>query len=201
MSSSYLVVPLAGTWIETFVSSTPFHSSTSSFPSRERGLKRPVLSVYWTDTGSFPSRERGLKLCDLRLSVRVLRSFPSRERGLKLSIPVHPIAVGVVVPLAGTWIETCCATDQRISTRSFPSRERGLKQQFRVAVHVLGESFPSRERGLKLHSELRKYTSYYVVPLAGTWIETSYGVNRIYKRSIVVPLAGTWIETLHSLDL
>ena len=33
-----------------------------------------------------------------------------------------------------------------------------------------------------------------VVPLAGTWIETSF-ILRISSSCVVVPLAGTWIET------
>ena len=34
----------------------------------------------------------------------------------------------------------------------------------------------------------------YVVPLAGTWIETD-GADRPQLKVLVVPLAGTWIET------
>ena len=33
-----------------------------------------------------------------------------------------------------------------------------------------------------------------VVPLAGTWIETTFMRNNAYATG-VVPLAGTWIET------
>ena len=39
------VVPLAGTWIETLISSRPFSVLCPSFPSRERGLK-PIFSFY-----------------------------------------------------------------------------------------------------------------------------------------------------------
>ena len=37
-------------------------------------------------------------------------------------------------------------------------------------------------------------SSMFVVPLAGTWIETSFICFAI-SSMIVVPLAGTWIET------
>ena len=78
-------------------------------------------------------------------------------------------------------------------------------------------SFPLRERGLKLLSKQVIMGWLEVVPLAGTWIETSYRTDlaaslipsfplreRGLKRLLVsvsqnflcvVPLAGTWIET------
>ena len=56
---------------------------------------------------------------------------------------------------------------------SFPSRERGLKPLEYVSIHILGRSFPSRERGLKPEKEIPKNLRYFVVPLAGTWIETA----------------------------
>ena len=38
----------------------------------------------------------------------------------------------------------------------------------------------------------------FVVPLAGTWIETG-GTSGQAEERTVVPLAGTWIETLNLL--
>ena len=38
-----------------------------------------------------------------------------------------------------------------------------------------------------------------VVPLAGTWIETAIGTS-LMPASVVVPLAGTWIETPRSSE-
>ena len=55
-------------------------------------------------------------------------SFPSRERGLKLIVFSFREVVNRVVPLAGTWIETCLAmSNPNEHPSSFPSRERGLK--------------------------------------------------------------------------
>ena len=77
-------------------------------------------------------------------------SFPLRERGLKLDYLCQDKIQTLVVPLAGTWIET------------FPGGDGGSK----------GRSFPLRERGLKLSNPVYRYIPVIVVPLAGTWIET-----------------------------
>ena len=55
-------------------------------------------------------------------------------------------------------------------------------------------SFPLRERGLKRHDYIKRLQKRFVVPLAGTWIETQKGQS-LARLSLVVPLAGTWIET------
>ena len=56
----------------------------------------------------------------------------------------------IVVPLAGTWIET----------------------DWVKAFSPHDVSFPLRERGLKRHNEHKHTGTGTVVPLAGTWIET-----------------------------
>ena len=56
----------------------------------------------------------------------------------------------MVVPLAGTWIET----------------------RIVFLMYLLIQSFPLRERGLKRKSATILEHKKYVVPLAGTWIET-----------------------------
>ena len=56
------------------------------------------------------------------------------------------------------------------------------------------QSFPLRERGLKPVRRIRREHAKKVVPLAGTWIETSRNLTSC-AISAVVPLAGTWIET------
>ena len=123
-----MVVPLAGTWIETAVPEL-CHERISSFPSRERGLKPTMLVSDPATAMSFPSRERGLKLPSVTSPCIILLSFPSRERGLKLWQAIQYPALILVVPLAGTWIETFDdAKDTQIIT-SFPSRERGLKHK------------------------------------------------------------------------
>ena len=101
-------------------------------------------------------------------------SFPLRERGLKL--PVR-------------------AVDHYLEG-SFPLRERGLKLPVRAVDHYLEGSFPLRERGLKLQRVWHILRDTPVVPLAGTWIETSRSPGSNCD-CIVVPLAGTWIETMH----
>ena len=58
------VVPLAGTWIETCIPAHPRGSYPSSFPLRERGLKREESGCGYFGLRSFPLRERGLKLTD-----------------------------------------------------------------------------------------------------------------------------------------
>ena len=78
-----------------------------SFPSRERGLKPTITCATAAIRWSFPSRERGLKLFDFDPPDAPLMSFPSRERGLKLKNPIVKPPLFFVVPLAGTWIETC----------------------------------------------------------------------------------------------
>ena len=55
-------------------------------------------------------------------------------------------------------------------------------------------SFPSWERGLKLLDKLEQMDRETVVPLVGTWIETTQALS-ITTPSRVVPLVGTWIET------
>ena len=56
------VVPFAGTWIEIYRGCNTRHFS-SSFPSRERGLKSEFARLLPQPVESFPSRERGLKSC------------------------------------------------------------------------------------------------------------------------------------------
>ena len=56
--------------------------------------------------GSFPVRERGLKHIPCISALRALQSFPVRERGLKLLYRYLEKRGRLVVPRAGTWIET-----------------------------------------------------------------------------------------------
>ena len=77
------VVPRAGTWIETTVAFWRLAICTS-FPVRERGLKPRFVDKTPYFVVSFPVRERGLKLQDKR----------------------HIGDRFLVVPRAGTWIET-----------------------------------------------------------------------------------------------
>ena len=55
-------------------------------------------------------------------------------------------------------------------------------------------SFPVRERGLKRNEVISVFDQKFVVPRAGTWIETAVFLIDPSDR-YVVPRAGTWIET------
>ena len=101
---------------------------------------------------SFPSRERGLKPLRRRNKRAITRSFPSRERGLKLTGFLRNLLQLLVVPFAGTWIETWLLEEN---------------------VTLYQGSFPSRERGLKQEVLMRSTDLCAVVPFAGTWIETN----------------------------
>ena len=79
-------------------------------------------------------------------------SFPVRERGLKQCFYTLHRVLNIVVPRAGTWIETLLLNILLFITASFPVRERGLK--------------PPGIAELMEESE--------VVPRAGTWIETNW---------------------------
>ena len=78
------VVPLVGTWIETYTVPDRY-TKGKSFPSWERGLKHQIMSYGIPNNLSFPSWERGLKLV-----------LPAGYNDSSIS----------VVPLVGTWIET-----------------------------------------------------------------------------------------------
>ena len=76
------VAPFAGAWIE-IVPLYARYFSTTSLPSRERGLKSRRGYVEW----------------------RFKKSLPSRERGLKLIDEAHHSKANSVAPFAGAWIE------------------------------------------------------------------------------------------------
>ena len=82
---------------------------------------------------------------------------------------------------------------------SFPTRERGLKPLHREIRFIRFLSFPTRERGLKLETFQLFIGISFVVPYAGTWIETFMHGGGLTLAG-VVPYAGTWIETLRKLD-
>ena len=72
-----------------------------------------------------------------------------------INVPLY-ISSQIVVPLAGTWIETPADTAGRSrGLQSFPLRERGLKHDNSYASEKIDWSFPLRERGLKHHRDIR----------------------------------------------
>ena len=100
-----IVVPYAGTWIET----GKYYEESfelKSFPTRERGLKHLPLCLKSSPGESFPTRERGLKLQATSAAIAAMLSFPTRERGLKHKTSLKGVDDYLVVPYAGTWIET-----------------------------------------------------------------------------------------------
>jgi len=84
---------------------------------------------------------------------------------------VFTLAVLIVTPLAGVWIEI--------------DRDR--------RIYSGGQSLPSRECGLKWCSDGRRFSDDAVTPLAGVWIEIGSRERRKRGRA-VTPLAGVWIE-------
>ena len=100
---------------------------------------------------SHPSRVRGLKPTAQPTIKLAATSHPSRVRGLKHRAGVAGLAVPIVAPLAGAWIETKHCIDRLDHRESHPSRVRGLKHPC--------------VRGLSLGR--------HVAPLAGAWIETT----------------------------
>ena len=153
-------------------------SRTVSFPSEERGLKRRGCSLVSCRRGSFPSWERGLKHCREYYGYGSKQSFPSWERGLKQQWTRPADQMHSVVPLVGTWIETCPPLNLPLrANRSFPSWERGLKPSPCTDIPGSLQSFPSWECGLKLVGSVPARVYNLVVPLVGTWIETSQNLS------------------------
>ena len=54
---------------------------------------------------SLPSRERGLKYIIDSIWIKFFKSLPSRERGLKSTITPFIMPICPVAPFAGAWIE------------------------------------------------------------------------------------------------
>ncbi len=77
-----------------------------------------------------------------------------------------------VAPFTGAWIETDLRFDdvQRVASR--PSRARGLKLLVGAVREPLRLSRPSRARGLK-QGTARRGGNTAVAPFTGAWIETS----------------------------
>ena len=82
--SALFVAPHAGAWIETSRRIRHGIKTLRSLPTRERGLKLILVE-----------RQRGRDV-----------SLPTRERGLKLRRDQIDMAVDLVAPHAGAWIET-----------------------------------------------------------------------------------------------
>ena len=142
--------------------------SDVSFPLRERGLKHIRHISDSSRNTSFPLRERGLKPRLWGHSRAPIKSFPLRERGLKQTHSSRSLRHTLVVPLAGTWIETCPVEILfHGPALSFPLRERGLKH-LSPPTSTAVRSFPLRERGLKLLLLRVRMKILLVIPLAGT---------------------------------
>ena len=95
---------------------------------RERGLKLVLHPCSCNCVQSFPVRERGLKqliLCDLDSAHIVV---PRAGTWIETQLIGLSVRFYIVVPRAGTWIETVKpAGSGRLNNASFPVRERGLK--------------------------------------------------------------------------
>ena len=123
------VAPHAGAWIETTRTARAMKTSSTSHPTRVRGLKlrhfhaaggRGVVAPHagaWIETGppatrwsgpvvSHPTRVRGLKQKVFEQFDARYVSHPTRVRGLKHCHSTIPRQSFVVAPHAGAWIET-----------------------------------------------------------------------------------------------
>ena len=100
----------------------------------------------------------------------------------------------MVVPLAGTWIETILFLCSPLPRKSFPLRERGLKLLYEIEIITSMKSFPLRERGLKLNAMLTFISTVSSFPLRERGLKPGMEKTLELLRP-VVPLAGTWIET------
>ena len=107
-SMPIIVAPLVGARIEILMQD-PFNLQVKSLPSRERGLKYPLIVGFVSASMSLPSRERGLKfrpvLCDCCCHVVAPLVGARIEIIRYLSFSVRYL----VAPLVGAWIEisTC----------------------------------------------------------------------------------------------
>ena len=84
-------------------------------------------------------------------------SFPLRERGLKQAFIAPHLSLDIVVPLAGTWIETNETVIKFFSVFVVPLA--GTWIETTAAAGAIGAAA--------------------VVPLAGTWIETPEPAGRM----------------------
>ncbi|VDA99916.1 hypothetical protein S1OALGB6SA_990, partial [Olavius algarvensis spirochete endosymbiont] len=100
------VAPLAGAWIETLRLENLFLTSEVA-PLAGAWIETPPTSAGHRSSSSHPSRVRGLKQ-NIRQSDQAEKStsHPSRVRGLKLYYTYIYIYSNDVAPLAGAWIET-----------------------------------------------------------------------------------------------
>src|SRR5699024_7589309 len=86
-----VVVPFAGTWIETFLPPVP-PLPVASFPSRERGLKPARIKDCPSNISVVPFAGTWIETDSFFYFSADPSSFPSRERGLK------PLSVAVGIP-------------------------------------------------------------------------------------------------------
>ena len=143
-----------------------------SLPSRERGLKYPLIALItcglfvapfagawieirmpWTrlqGRQSLPSRERGLKYLSYTSTYLTRQSLPSRERGLKSVIVDTTAKTELGRSLRGSvdWNSNQYNKCHKYH-KSLPSRERGLKWWRIILNSGFLWSLPSWECGLK----------------------------------------------------
>ena len=98
---------------------------------------------------SFPVRERGLKPQRIKKLGGLKMVVPRAGTWIETHGALFKFFGNCVVPRAGTWIETSATASQKVIGLSFPVRERGLKPSINIATINRTMSFPVRERGLK----------------------------------------------------
>ena len=78
----------------------------------------------------------------------------------------------LVVPRAGTWIETYGARLFNACKTVVPRAGTWIETIINLRYLIHSWSFPVRERGLKPYRKVKNAPTAFVVPRAGTWIET-----------------------------
>ena len=141
---------------------------------------------------SFPSRERGLKFIrQMHISQRLCRS-PRGNVDWNSGALEKAYETGIVVPLAGTWIEIPRQLLLPGSGSSFPSRERGLKCQKWVALSF---RYCRSPRGnVDWNQFMSSFVNFTNSRSPRGNVDWNRSIGSIYWWQWVVPLAGTWIE-------
>ena len=103
-------------------------------------------------TWSLPTRERGLKYLQGQFDLAVLVVAPHAGAWIEMLCPYAPSGARNVAPHAGAWIEIAHIRCYRPFFWSLPTRERGLKYQWYLGAILYKMSLPTRERGLKYQS-------------------------------------------------
>ena len=122
------VAPLAGAWIEIMQSMTE-HDSTSSLPSRERGLKWSCSQHVKGQGLVAPLAGAWIEISPALYTSTAANVAPLAGAWIEIAALFFTAVPIPVAPLAGAWIEIVCLLSGPSPFSSLPSRERGLKSR------------------------------------------------------------------------